>query len=542
MSPRTAVSDAMLIDRYPPLHPGELALHKRKLHQVRQWFSSITSTPAILLLSGPTGSAKTATIKCLCSEFHLDIVEWENPINPNILTSEKEYVSVTDLFVSTIQDCSHTVPVEFAGNPGRTTRKSILLVDDLPNVSSVVSRNAVHAALETYISSASATRPVVFIISDVSSNDKSYHLNKWKLLSPLILASKRFKEIQFNPIAKTIMVPALSRIVEKEARLKAAFAGSKSKITSIAETCAGNIRKAINFLEFYGESASDATVAADAGGEEFSLFRVLGKILYNKRDDTVSPCEFVLTDLSKHRTTLSFDPESKFAELNIDTNTFQQFLFQNYAGHTSSVGEAVAASEYLSASDLFPGSIEYQTLSPYAISTAMRGVLFAWDSPAAAGRSKSPAAVTKPEEWEVMKKARENTFQWSEHYQHLASENELDQEKIIMPNMAFTELLPFFGLISQRTGRIIHGVPPGFRQFIASLCDYAASRSAASIKGKADSEYEPLDDDADGLADARSSSSKAQLGNRSDSIHFLNKLKQMKASKSLVLSDDDIET
>ncbi|KAJ3349729.1 Cell cycle checkpoint protein rad17, partial [Kappamyces sp. JEL0680] len=514
----------------------------------------------ILLLSGPTGSAKTATIKCLCSEFHLDIVEWENPINPNILTSEKEYVSVTDLFVSTIQDCSHTVPVEFAGNPGRTTRKSILLVDDLPNVSSVVSRNAVHAALETYISSASATRPIVFIISDVSSNDKSYHLNKWKLLSPLILASKRFREIQyvplavtarFNPIAKTIMVPALSRIVEKEARLKAAFTGSKSKITSIAETCAGNIRKAINFLEFYGESASDATVAADAGGEEVSLFRVLGKILYNKSnawllmssgDDTVSPCEFVLTDLSKHRTTLSFDPESKFAELNIDTNTFQQFLFQNYAGHTSSVGEAVAASEYLSASDLFPGSIEYQTLSPYAISTAMRGVLFAWDSPAAAGRSKSSAAVTKPEEWEVMKKARENTFQWSEHYQHLASENELDQEKIIMPNMAFTELLPFFGLISQRTGRIIHGVPPGFRQYIASLCDYAVSRSAASIKGKADSEYEPLDDDADGLADARSSSSKAQLGNRSESIHFLNKLKQMKASKSLVLSDDDIET
>lgn len=33
----------------------------------------------ILLLTGPCGSGKTATVKVLCSELRMKLVEWESP-------------------------------------------------------------------------------------------------------------------------------------------------------------------------------------------------------------------------------------------------------------------------------------------------------------------------------------------------------------------------------------------------------------------------------------------------------------------------------
>ena len=35
--------------------------------------------PKVLLLSGPAGSAKTATLSVLCTELKIEVQEWHNP-------------------------------------------------------------------------------------------------------------------------------------------------------------------------------------------------------------------------------------------------------------------------------------------------------------------------------------------------------------------------------------------------------------------------------------------------------------------------------
>ncbi|KAE8259787.1 hypothetical protein A4X13_0g778 [Tilletia indica] len=81
------------VDRFPPTTTASLAVHRAKIDQVRTWLSeALTAPPSIrayrrlLVLTGPSGSGKSATIRALSSsqELDFDIVEWENTWGNNI--------------------------------------------------------------------------------------------------------------------------------------------------------------------------------------------------------------------------------------------------------------------------------------------------------------------------------------------------------------------------------------------------------------------------------------------------------------------------
>ncbi|KAJ3084411.1 Cell cycle checkpoint protein rad17 [Quaeritorhiza haematococci] len=92
------------VDKYQPITEDEIAVHKRKVEDVRGWFRHVFEVaqplalrkgsksvfPKLLILTGPSGSGKTAVVRMLSMELGFEIVEWVNPINVNTIVSMED--------------------------------------------------------------------------------------------------------------------------------------------------------------------------------------------------------------------------------------------------------------------------------------------------------------------------------------------------------------------------------------------------------------------------------------------------------------------
>ena len=78
-----AVSESLSwAEKYKPTSVAQLAVHKRKVADVREWIlSCVDKETGILVLQGPSGSGKTATVETICGEVGIEIIEWINPIH-----------------------------------------------------------------------------------------------------------------------------------------------------------------------------------------------------------------------------------------------------------------------------------------------------------------------------------------------------------------------------------------------------------------------------------------------------------------------------
>ena len=79
---------------------SDLATHPKKVDDVRHWLKHATSspkTPKVLLLSGPAGCAKTATLTVLCRELKIEVQEWRNP-NASVWEEGMPYEAQNDAF------------------------------------------------------------------------------------------------------------------------------------------------------------------------------------------------------------------------------------------------------------------------------------------------------------------------------------------------------------------------------------------------------------------------------------------------------------
>ena len=69
-------------ERFAPLNLEELAVHKKKVVDVRGWLESVTEgrvRQRLLVIKGAAGTGKTTTVQLLAKDMDCDVLEWRNP-------------------------------------------------------------------------------------------------------------------------------------------------------------------------------------------------------------------------------------------------------------------------------------------------------------------------------------------------------------------------------------------------------------------------------------------------------------------------------
>ncbi|KAK4690504.1 hypothetical protein P7C70_g9563, partial [Phenoliferia sp. Uapishka_3] len=71
------------VDRYSPTCRDDLGVHPKKVQDVANWLDEafnpkLAKYRRILVMSGPSGAAKTATLRILAKEYGVEVVEYRN--------------------------------------------------------------------------------------------------------------------------------------------------------------------------------------------------------------------------------------------------------------------------------------------------------------------------------------------------------------------------------------------------------------------------------------------------------------------------------
>ncbi|XP_038068442.1 cell cycle checkpoint protein RAD17-like [Patiria miniata] len=428
---RQAVEADIWVDKHTPQIQSELAVHKKKIAEVEDWLrlhakqrrhAGQTRAP-ILLLTGPAGTGKTATVQVLAKQLQMEVQEWSNPdtaaYDPDRPMQDRQDFNViggpisqsqTALFQDFLTRANRYPTLELFG--GQTSTQKLCLVEEIPNAF-YRDPQTFHNILRKFTTTGRS--PLVFIISDSYGGESS----AFKLFPKNVQGSLGIDNISFNPVAITSMVKVMTRIATTESSQgKRRFAvPSKATIEALANASAGDIRSAVNSLQFaclkdthdldkalvrnpskpskgkhagkqMGDksgrqkrekaSVEDSTLCA-IGGRDTSmfLFRALGKILYCKREPKTQTDPVLPPHLSHHdRDRLKIHPEDVLEHTHMSSENFNLYLHQNYLDFYEHLDDVVEASHYFSDSDLL--TCEWRSrssMTTYGASLTSRGVI-----------------------------------------------------------------------------------------------------------------------------------------------------------------------
>ncbi|QDS68260.1 hypothetical protein FKW77_010624 [Venturia effusa] len=387
----TIVDSRPWTDRFGPANMDELAVHKKKVQDVRTWLESVVSgrgRQRLLILKGSAGTGKTATVSVLSKELDLRVSEWKNVGTSG--GSEQGFVSMSAQFEDFIARTGTFGVLDMSGLEGQRgqeaskkeeVQKRLITIEEFPNTFSRTSSglNSFRSAVIQYLEASTPaidvlfsgkqsalrnTTPIVMIISETllsTSTAAADSFTAYRLLGPEILSHPGVTVIEFNPIAPTFMTKALDLVVQKEAR----HSGRKTApgplvIKHLAET--GDIRSAISSLQFLclrGDDQDDwsgkiRTTKIKRGSEAplskmetaslesitqrestLGIFHAVGKVVYNKRESplaTDTPPPQPPSHLPQYvRSKVSeVDIEALLAELGTDIQTFVAAVHENY--------------------------------------------------------------------------------------------------------------------------------------------------------------------------------------------------------------------
>ncbi|XP_073041194.1 cell cycle checkpoint protein RAD17 isoform X1 [Primulina eburnea] len=445
------------VDKYKPTSLKELAVHKKKVEEVKEWFqerlknsrNSLDSN--LLLISGQAGVGKSATIYAVASHLGADVWEWNTPTptiwqeHLYISNSGIRYMSKLDEFDSFVEKIRKyglvSSPLDRVSQ-----RLSILLIDDLPVVNGKVSYGRLHRCLHLLLRSVHI--PTAILINDYVKSDSAEHHRYWEELQSSLQNAGAYK-VTFNPITVNSIRKTLSKICRVE-QLEA----SDEQIDLIAKASGGDIRHAITSLQYfalqphlvrslciterhssypeekeYGDTHLDDCFSLPFGKDaNLSLFHALGKFLHNKREAE----SLVASDISVFvdgdvfllkekyvRCPLKMDaPELVLSQAHGQARVVADFLQENVLDFVDeeAIEDAAVVTGYLSDTDLLLAPVGgtlsrnfevENVVQSAAASVAVRGVLFGNTHPV----SSRWHAIRRPKLWQVQQSQWQNKCQ-----------------------------------------------------------------------------------------------------------------------------------
>jgi cell cycle checkpoint protein len=330
-------------ERFAPVNLEELAVHKKKVADVRAWLDSVLEgrvRQRLLVLKGAAGTGKSTTVQLLAKEMECEILEWRNP--GGSMSSSDGLVSMASQFeefmgrggkfgqLDIFSDTS-IVPSIPAPKP-LDRRKSILLVEEFPNTftRSSTALDAFRSSVLQYLASNTPSlsmmynnttnknpiAPLIMVISETmltTSTASADSFTAHRLLGPEILQHPGVTVIEFNAIAPTLLAKALELVVSKESR-RSGRRKTPGPLVLKRLGEIGDVRSAIGSLEFLcvrgddggdwgskvsfgkGKKAGKDSVPLTKMEEEslelvtrreasLGIFHAVGKVVYNKREE-----------------------------------------------------------------------------------------------------------------------------------------------------------------------------------------------------------------------------------------------------------------
>ncbi|VDO06041.1 unnamed protein product [Rodentolepis nana] len=340
---------------YAPGDIKDVAVHHEKLKEVKEACRSLKIRKScIVVITGPPGSSKSTCLQTVCQSlgFSSPII-WEETENDYNETGSTEYDKFEEFLLKSTRysstNDSSKLDFRQSANTANTRPPQLVLVENLP-VGLTEKPARFHSILRAALSHVLIPTLLAFVLTKSSSNGgfsvsnvSSFDNGSLsRLFPPHIVQELGIYRIEFNPIASTIMTRAINRISKIPLP-------SKGFIQSLAATSSGDIRLAINNLQFALISAKQTGKSSpmeycvyerDAG---LALFHALGKILYSKRlSESDNKCRSLPSHLQAYkRSPLSFTPESVLDQSGLSGDDAVAWLHENYLlFHTNSDTES----------------------------------------------------------------------------------------------------------------------------------------------------------------------------------------------------------
>ncbi|PNY05935.1 cell cycle checkpoint protein rad17-like [Trifolium pratense] len=436
------------VDKYKPHSLEELAVHKKKVEEVKTWFeerlkpSKDVYRNNVLVVTGQAGVGKSATIHLIASHLGAVVCGWNTPTP--VIWQEHLYNSGTD---------------------------------DLPLMHNKAALGRLKECLHLLVHKTQI--PTAILVTDYGNTDSAdYNARSVEELKTSLESSGACK-IAFNPITVNSIKKVLFRICQMEQCDVTA-----DHVDLIAKASGGDIRHAITSLQFFClnpnqvcslsqstrsphalKEESNRPVELDDGSslyfgrdETLSLFHALGKFLHNKRETGVAaeydPNSFLIQERFS-RLPLKMDvPEKILCQAHVQPGPVADFLHENVLDflNDEAVEDAWVLSSYLGDADILLSKLRGMVssyneaesiLQSAAASIAVRGVLFGNSCPL----SSRWHAIRRPKLWQV---ERESSYHRNEMFrQRIPACNR--SSSYHMSIMA-TEYMPMFKLLGNRVG------------------------------------------------------------------------------------------
>uniref|UniRef100_A0A060T443 ARAD1C41162p n=1 Tax=Blastobotrys adeninivorans TaxID=409370 RepID=A0A060T443_BLAAD len=274
-TPRSPSITDQWITRFQPTRVDEVAIHKKRVAEVRDALSLMIESSfdlRLLILSGPAGCSKSTIVKVVASEMNVDLIEWDNP--------EVFEGSILEAFSDFLDG------MKFRASNG--DRRELILVEDLPNIFHSDTRQAFCQTILQWLhqqrNGLAKFPPLVISVTEVESDSSWMESIMVETLFPRsILFHPAVRKIKFQPVNATLIKKTLRSIVRK-----ANISGISSKeieqaISSLAEL--GDIRSAIGGLEFWARWRRYGVSLPVGRDDHLDLFHAIGRVVHGAHKD-----------------------------------------------------------------------------------------------------------------------------------------------------------------------------------------------------------------------------------------------------------------